>query len=77
MEQISASFFGDDDSWFWLVFGVIALVGGVKGVVKRDVRTRSKGGHVTHYSGRDAVIFGWVGILIGVAALFFGVVKSI
>lgn len=77
MEQISASLFRGDDGWFWLVFGVIALVGGVKGVVKREMRTRSKGGHVTHYSGRDAVIYGWVGILIGVAALIFGVVKSI
>ncbi|WP_233840435.1 hypothetical protein [Dyella sp. 2HG41-7] len=77
MEQISANFFSGDAGWFWLVFGVIALAGGVKGVVKREVRTRSKGGHVTHYSGRDAVIYGWVGILIGAAALIFVVVKLI
>jgi|GEM_PF-2275315 len=77
METIGAGFFSGDDSWFWFVFGIIALIGGVKGVIKRELRTRSKGGHVAHYSGRDAVIFGWVGILIGVAALIFGITKSI
>ncbi|ULU24954.1 hypothetical protein [Dyella terrae] len=77
MEAISAQFFNRDDGWFWLVFGIIALVSGAKGVLKRELRTRSKGGRVTTYSGRDAVIHGWIGVLIGVAALIFGFVNLI
>jgi hypothetical protein len=70
-----ANFFSRDQNWFFLAFGIIALIGGAKGVITREERTRSKSGRVTHYSGRNAVIRGWIGILVGVAALIFGVVE--
>lgn len=72
-----ANFFNVDQSWFFLAFGILVMIGGVKAVITRTGRTRSKGGHVMHYSGKEAVIRGWIGVVVGMAAVIFGVVNLI
>lgn len=69
---MSGNFFSREQNWFFIAFGIIALTGGVKAVMTRTGRTRSKGGHVTHFSGKEAVVRGWIGIVVGAAALVFG-----
>ena len=61
--------FTQNVNWFFLLFGVICLVSGLKAVVTRVARTRSRGGHVSHYVGKAAVVQGVVGIVIGVVAI--------
>jgi hypothetical protein len=69
--------FSRDENWFFLLFGVICLIGGLRAVVTRKARTRSRGGHVSHYAGKEAVIRGAIGILIGAAAIAFSAVNLI
>lgn len=66
---VVAKFFNGGGRWFFFIFGAICLMGGLRAVMTRKGRTRSRGGHVNHYFGKEAVIRGSVGILIGVAAM--------
>jgi|APAra7269097189_1048546.scaffolds.fasta_scaffold15775_3 hypothetical protein len=62
-------------SLFFLCFGLIWLVIGVRAVLTRQAVSRSKGGRITRSSGRDAVASGVLSILIGVAALMISIVN--
>jgi hypothetical protein len=75
MAAMSANGFMWSENWFFVVAGSIALVGGARAVITRQGRTRSKGGNITHYSGRDAVIRGCIGVFVGAALLVFGIVN--
>lgn len=65
------------DNWVFVVIGVICVTGGLKGVLTRQGRTRSRGGHVKYYVGRDAVIQGVIGIVFGIAIIVFGAINLI
>ena len=65
------------DNWFFVLVGVICVTGGLKAVLTGQARTRSKGGHVRHYVGRDAVIQGVIGMLFGIAMIVFGAIDLI
>jgi len=67
--------FDRSDNWFFVVTGAVFLWGGLRGVITKEGRTRSKGGHVTHYAGKAAVRRGLVGIVIGIAVMAFGAVN--
>jgi hypothetical protein len=71
----SGNYFSDKENYFFILVGIICLVGGLRGVLTRRGRTRSKGGYVKHYSGKGAVIQGVIGILLGIAAIAFGAVN--
>lgn len=73
----SGNQFSNHENYFFVLIGIIFISGGLKGVVTRKGRTRSKGGHVTHYSGKDAVVRGLVGICIGIALMIFGLINLI
>ena len=74
---MSANGFTESQNWFFVFVGVISVMGSARAVITRQERTRSKGGHVTHYSGRDAVVRGCIGVVVGVAVAVFGIVNLI
>jgi hypothetical protein len=77
MAVMSANNFTESQNWFFVFFGVVTLIGSARAVITRQGRTRSKGGHVTPYSGRGAVVRGCVGIVVGAAVLVFGIVNLV
>lgn len=69
---LSGNSFTREGNYFFIFVGIVFLMGGLRGVATRKGWTRSKGGHITHYSGKEAVVGGVIGILVGVALIAFG-----
>ena len=60
-------------SLFFLCFGLIWLISGLRAVVTRQAVSRPKAGRATRIVGRDAVWHGAIAILVGVVVLIFDV----
>lgn len=71
--SIASALFTEHENWFFLAFGLVCMVGGVKGIVTRKGVARSKGGHERRYSGNEAVVQGVISLLIGLAAVAFAI----
>jgi hypothetical protein len=67
--------FSRGENWFFVLIGVVFVVGGIKGVITKEGRTRSKGGQVRHYSGRAAVTKGLMGVAVGIGVIAFGAIS--
>ncbi len=67
--------FDRSGNWFFVLMGAVFLWGGLHGVIKKEGRARSKGGHVTHYTGKAAVRWGLAGIVVGIALMAFGAIN--
>lgn len=72
---MSANGFAGNASWLFIVVGLIFLACGARDVVTRQGRSRGKSGRVTHYSGKDAVISGCIGMILGATMVAVGVVE--
>jgi hypothetical protein len=62
-----------DEKWFFVFFGLICLVGGIRTIVSRKGRVRGKGGHVTIYQGKEAIARGVLAVIIGVVVMAFAI----
>lgn len=71
---MSANGFTGNGNWLFIAVGLIFLAGGARDVITRQRRSRGKRGRVTHYSGKDAVIGGCIGMIVGAAMVAVGVV---
>jgi len=76
IKYISANvFFVGDEKWFFLFFGLVCLIGGIRTIVNRMGRVRGRGGHVTTYHGKEAVARGVLAVIIGIAVMAFAITR--
>lgn len=62
-------FFDGSGWWFFVVFGLICLLGGIRQIIVRKGRIRGRGGHVTVFEGKEAVARGAIAVFIGAVVL--------
>lgn len=71
----TGGFFPGGEKWFFVFLGLICLIGGIRMIVSRKGRVRGKGGHVTIYQGKEAVVRGVLAVIIGIAVMAFSLIR--